>query len=79
MRKLKQIEVAGLNVKRVNASYNYFKDYNDLNIKEINEGLAVPFEYLDISFNFFTKLDQSAEASHILKYLKYLNISANRI
>lgn len=39
----------------------------------------MPFDYLDISFNFFTKLDQSDEASHVLKYLRYLNISANRI
>lgn len=63
----------------MDASYNYFKDFTNLNFKEVNDKLEVPISWLDISFNFFTRIDESAESAHVLQYLKYLNISANRI
>jgi hypothetical protein len=66
-------------VNRVDASYNYFKKFCDLNFKEVNERLAVPVAWLDLSFNYFTCIDESAESAHVLQYLKHLNISANRL
>lgn len=66
-------------MERVNASYNYFKDFNHLNFKEVNEKQEMPVKWLDLSFNFFTRIDESAESAHVLQYLKYLNISANRL
>jgi hypothetical protein len=36
-------------------------------------------QWLDISFNFLTHIDQSAQSCHILASLRYLNASANQI
>jgi hypothetical protein len=33
LRRLKEIELAALRVARVDASYNYFRDFGDLNFK----------------------------------------------
>lgn len=66
-------------MQRVNASYNFFKDLSALNFKEFKQQADIPVRWLDVSFNFIKQIDQSAEACHILKYLRYLNISANQI
>lgn len=39
----------------------------------------MPVSWLDLSFNYFSRIDESAESAHVLKYLKHLNISANRL
>ena len=60
MRRLKEIELGKLRVESVDASYNYFKDFTNLNFKEVNDKLEVPISWLDVSFNFFTRIDESA-------------------
>jgi hypothetical protein len=36
LRRLKEVELKGLDIQRVNASYNFFKDLGHLNFKEVN-------------------------------------------
>lgn len=41
--------------------------------------MAVPVSWLDLSFNYFSRIDESAESAHVLQYMKHLNVSANRL
>ena len=45
----------------------------------MNEERQIPINWLDVSFNFINQIDQSSSACHMLKYLRYLNVSANQL
>jgi len=41
----------------VDASYNYFKDFDSLNFKESKKKQGITIKWIDLSFNFIEQID----------------------